>query len=73
MGVNYILGPYVVNTMGKGWCVRIDGSDIFEEENEWGTKARHTLSIVEGLDSKEDAEKALAEWLRKTLSLVEEK
>lgn len=63
---NWIQGPYVTDTMGSGWCVRIDGTDIFADLNRYGCKGRVTFQIAEGLGSKEEAEAALSDWLRKS-------
>ncbi len=62
--VDWVQGPYVTETMGRGWCVRIDGTDIFQEVNRHGCKGRITFQIADSLKTKEEAEAALAEWVR---------
>lgn len=60
---DWVQGPYVTDTMGSGWCVRIDGTSIFDGLNKYGCKGRITFQIAAGLKSKEEAEQALANWL----------
>lgn len=67
---DFIEGPFVTETIGNGWCVRIHGSDIFESSSKWGTKPLHTLSIAKGLKSKEEAEEVMRKWLLDQLSKV---
>lgn len=59
--------PRVTGTMGNGWCVRIDGTDVFDSINQYGCKTRRSLDIVKGLGSKEEADAYLAQWLRDQL------
>ncbi|WVH13940.1 hypothetical protein CASP1_00017 [Alcaligenes phage CASP1] len=68
---DWVQGPYVTDTMGSGWCVRIDGTDIFADLNQHGCKGRVTFQIAHGLSSKEEAEATLAKWLRsKSISVA---
>lgn len=62
---DYVLGPYVTDTIGCGWCVRIDGTDIFEGPTLCGQKNQVTLEIARGLNSRLEAEAYLTDWLSK--------
>lgn len=62
---DWVQGPYITDTVGSGWCVRIDGTNIFADLNQYGCKGRVTFQIARGLASKEEAETALDEWLSK--------
>jgi hypothetical protein len=61
----------ITNTIGKGWCVRIYGSDVFDDINQYGVKTRRTLSIASGFGSEEEAKQALREWLQRQLNQLE--
>ncbi|AJD82957.1 hypothetical protein PJWF_00063 [Achromobacter phage JWF] len=61
--LDWVEGVYVCDTIGSGWCVRIDGTDVFEDVNRWGCKGRRVFQIARGLASKEEAEKVAAQWL----------
>lgn len=65
---DWVQGPYITDTVGSGWCVRIDGTNIFADLNQYGCKGRVTFQIARGLPSKEEAEKALTEWLGKYIT-----
>jgi hypothetical protein len=58
--------PKVVMT-GHGWCVRINGCDVFDPINQHGCKGLRSFDIVKGLDSKEAAEAFRIQWLREQL------
>jgi len=58
--------PEVVMT-GNGWCVRINGCDVFDPINQHGCKGLRSFDIVKGLDSKEAAEAFRIQWLREQL------
>ena len=59
--------PRVAGTLGNGWCVRIDGTDVFDSVNQYGCKTRRSFDIVKGLGSKEEADAYLAQWLKDQL------
>ncbi|MBG6882046.1 hypothetical protein I5J06_00470 [Pseudomonas aeruginosa] len=59
-----------IGKCGNGYFVRIDGCDIFESINQYGCKARRSLSIAERLGSKEEAKASAIEWLEKQLAKV---
>lgn len=61
--LDWIEGVQVTDTVGRGWCVRIDGTDIFEDVNRYGCKGRRSFQIAAGLPSKQEAERAAVEWL----------
>ncbi|EFF76118.1 hypothetical protein [Achromobacter piechaudii] len=61
--LDWIEGVRVTDTVGRGWCVRIDGTDIFEDVNRYGCKGRRSFQIASGLPNKQDAERVAAEWL----------
>jgi len=63
--LNWVQGPYVTDTVGSGWCVRIDGTDVFASPNQYGCKGRITFQVAGGLSSKEEAQAALESWLQK--------
>lgn len=64
---DWVQGPYVTDTMGSGWCVRIDGTDIFSDLNRYGCKGRVSFQIARGLASTKEAETALTGWLLKSV------
>ncbi|MFU1938857.1 hypothetical protein ACLQ8Z_03415 [Bordetella hinzii] len=61
--LDWIEGVRVTDTVGRGWCVRIDGTDIFEDVNRYGCKGRKSFQIASDLPSKHEAERAAVEWL----------
>ncbi|QEA10861.1 transcriptional regulator [Bordetella phage vB_BbrS_PHB09] len=61
--LDWIEGVRVTDTVGRGWCVRIDGTDIFEDANRYGCKGRKSFQIASGLSNKQEAERAALEWL----------
>ncbi len=61
--LDWIEGVCVTDTVGRGWCVRIDGTDIFEDVNRYGCKGRRSFQIAADLPSKQEAERAAVEWL----------
>lgn len=61
--LDWIEGVRVTDTLGRGWCVRIDGTDIFEDVNRYGCKGRKSFQIASGLASKQEAERAALEWI----------
>jgi len=63
--LNWVQGPYVTDTVGSGWCVRIDGTDVFASPNQYGCKGRISFQVAGGLGNKEEAQAALASWLQK--------
>ncbi len=65
--LDWIEGVRVTDTVGRGWCVRIDGTDIFEDVNRYGCKGRRSFQIAAGLTSKQEAERAAEEWLTSQL------
>lgn len=58
---------YVSSTCGRGWCVRIDGCDVFDEINKYQVKTRRTFSIASDLKSEEEAKEFAVEWLKAQL------
>lgn len=60
---NWIQDISVNNTVGVGWCVRIDGTNVFDDLNQYGTKGRKSLQIAAEHPNKESATKAAIEWL----------
>lgn len=58
----------IENTLGVGWCVRIDGSDIFDHVNTYKVKTRRTLQIASGLKSEEAAKAEAVRWLNNQLA-----
>lgn len=63
--------PKVVMT-GNGWCVRINGCDVFDPINQHGCKGLRSFDIVKGLDSKEEAEAFRIQWLREQLPEIDD-
>ncbi|CAE32685.1 hypothetical protein [Bordetella bronchiseptica] len=61
--LDWIEGVRVTDTVGRGWCVRIDGTDIYEDANRYGCKGRKSFQIASGLSNKQEAERAALEWL----------
>jgi len=61
--LDWIEGVQVTDTVGRGWCVRIDGTDIYDDVNRYGCKGRRSFQIAAGLPSKQEAERAAVEWL----------
>jgi len=68
--LDWISGVCVTDTVGSGWCVRIDGTDIFEDVNRFGCKGRRSFQIAKGLASKQLAQRAAVEWLTGQLSAL---
>ncbi|OZI26678.1 hypothetical protein CAL26_04980 [Bordetella genomosp. 9] len=66
---DWVQGPYIAAT-GRGWCARIDGTDIFSDLNRHGCKGRITFEIAGGLPSREAAEQALRDWLSKQIAAM---
>lgn len=69
---DWVQDVQVTNTLGNGWCVHIDGSDVFDEINIHGVKTRRTLSIAPNLESKEVATDVAIKWLENQLSKVKD-
>lgn len=61
--LDWIEGVRVTDTVGRGWCVRIDGTDIYEDANRYGCKGRKSFQIASGLSNKQEAEHVALEWL----------
>lgn len=70
--VDWIQPLAISNTLGNGWCVRIDGSDVFDDINQYGVKTRRSLQVASGLKSKGEARTAAIEWLNAQLAALEE-
>ncbi len=68
---NWCHKPKVTNTMGRGWCVRIDGCDVFDIINGHGVKKRRAFNIASDLESKEEAQQVLRAWLTSSLAEIE--
>jgi len=63
---NWCNKPEVVCT-GEGWGVRINGCDVFDSLNEHGVKTLRSFDIASGLETKDQAEASLKEWLTSQL------
>ena len=61
---DWISNVHVTNTLGRGWCVRIDGCNVFGEINQYGVKPRITFAIASDLKSQEEAKQFAINWLR---------
>lgn len=61
---DWISNVHVTNTLGRGWCVRIDGCNVFDEINQYGVKPRITFAIASDLESQEEAKQFAINWLR---------
>ncbi|AUR88802.1 coil containing protein [Vibrio phage 1.118.B._10N.261.49.F6] len=68
---DWVQSVHVTNTLGNGWCVRLDGSDVFDEINVHGVKTRRTLSIAKGLSSESEAKQTAVHWLKDQLKQLE--
>lgn len=66
--LDWIENVRVTDTMGRGWCIRIDGTDIFEDANRHGCKGRRSFQIAADLPNKQEAERVAAEWLGNQLA-----
>lgn len=61
---DWVSNVHVTNTLGRGWCVRIDGCNVFDEINQYGVKPRITFAIASDLKSQEEAKQFAINWLR---------
>ena len=61
----------VADTIGNGWCVRIDGCDVFDVVNNHGVKARRTFSIESNIKSEKLAQQHRISWLKDQLKKAE--
>ncbi|AUR82735.1 hypothetical protein NVP1271B_37 [Vibrio phage 1.271.B._10N.286.54.B4] len=61
----------IAETLGNGWCVRIEGSDVFDDINRYGVKTRRTFSIAKGLTSEKEARGVARNWLESQISRLE--
>ncbi|WP_125117734.1 hypothetical protein [Bordetella trematum] len=61
--LDWIEDVRVTDTVGRGWCARIDGTDIFDDVNRYGCKGSRSFQIASALPSKQEAERVAAEWL----------
>lgn len=61
--LDWLSGVNITDTVGSGWCARIDGTDIFDDVNRYGCKGRRSFQIAKGKASKQEATQSALEWL----------